>query len=60
MKVTGFTFIRNAVINDYPIAEAINSILPLCDEVVVALGNSTVPLKIRQYFLKQILSALRS
>lgn len=41
MKVTGFTFIRNAVINDYPIAEAINSILPLCDEVVVALGNST-------------------
>lgn len=41
MKVTGFTFIRNAVINDYPIVEAINSILPLCDEFVVAHGNST-------------------
>ena len=40
MKVSGFTFIRNAVKNDYPIVEAITSILPLCDEFVVALGNS--------------------
>jgi hypothetical protein len=40
MKVSGFTFIRNAVKNDYPIVEAINSILPLCDEFVVAVGNS--------------------
>lgn len=41
MKVTGFTFIRNAIVNDYPIGEAIRSILPICDEFVVALGNST-------------------
>lgn len=41
MKVTGFTFIRNAIVNDYPVAEAIRSILPLCDDFVVALGNST-------------------
>jgi hypothetical protein len=40
MKVAGFTFIRNAVINDYPIVEAILSILPLCDEFVIAHGNS--------------------
>ncbi len=40
MKVTGFTFIRNAVKYDYPIVEAITSILPLCDEFVVAVGNS--------------------
>ena len=40
MKVAGFTFIRNAVKNDYPVVEAITSILPLCDEFVVALGNS--------------------
>jgi hypothetical protein len=40
MKVAGFTFIRNAVKNDYPIVEAINSILPLCDEFIVAVGNS--------------------
>jgi glycosyltransferase involved in cell wall biosynthesis len=41
MKVAGFTFIRNAVKFDYPIVEAITSILPICDEFVVALGNST-------------------
>lgn len=41
MKVTGFTFIRNAIVNDYPISEAILSVLPLCDEFIVALGNST-------------------
>lgn len=39
MKVAGFTFIRNAVKNDYPVVEAINSILPICDEFVVALGK---------------------
>lgn len=40
MKVTGFTFIRNAIRFDYPITEAIKSILPLCDDFVVAVGNS--------------------
>lgn len=40
MFVSGFTFIRNAVRYDYPILEAIRSILPLCDEVVVAVGRS--------------------
>lgn len=39
MKVSGFTFIRNAIKYDYPIAEAIRSILPICDEVVVAVGK---------------------
>jgi len=40
MKVTGFTFIRNAIKYDYPIVEAIESILPICDNFVVAVGNS--------------------
>jgi len=40
MKVAGFTFIKNAIKFDYPIVEAINSIMPLCDEVYVALGKS--------------------
>ena len=40
MKVTGFTFIRNAVKFDYPIIEAITSILPICNEFIVAVGNS--------------------
>ena len=40
MKVAGFSFIRNAIQFDFPIVEAITSILPLCDEFVVAVGNS--------------------
>lgn len=40
MKVAGFTFIRNAIKNDYSIVEAIRSILPICDEFVVAVGKS--------------------
>jgi len=40
MKVSGFTFVRNAIKYDYPVVEAILSILPICDEVVVAVGNS--------------------
>lgn len=40
MKVSGFTIVRNAIQFDYPVAESIRSILPLCDEVVVAVGNS--------------------
>lgn len=40
MKVSGFTFVRNAIKYDYPIVEAIQSILPVCDEVVVAVGKS--------------------
>lgn len=41
MKVSGFTFVRNAVAYDYPVVEAITSILPLCDEFIVAVGNSS-------------------
>jgi len=37
MKVTGFSFIRNAVNNDYPVVQAILSILPICDEFVIAV-----------------------
>ena len=40
MKVCGFSFVRNGIKFDYPFAEAIRSILPLCDEVIVAVGNS--------------------
>jgi hypothetical protein len=40
MKVSGFTIARNVIKYDYPIVEAITSILPLCDEVVVAVGKS--------------------
>ena len=40
MKVSGFSFIKNAVIYDFPIVEAIQSILPICDEFIVAVGES--------------------
>lgn len=40
MKISGFTFIRNAVKYDYPVVESIKSILPVCDEMIVAVGNS--------------------
>lgn len=41
MKVCGFSFVRNGVKLAYPFTEAINSILPLCDEVIVAVGKSS-------------------
>jgi glycosyltransferase involved in cell wall biosynthesis len=41
MKVVGFSFIRNAELYDYPIVEALRSIEPLCDEIVVAVGDSS-------------------
>ncbi|MFC1561633.1 glycosyltransferase family 2 protein [candidate division KSB1 bacterium] len=40
MKISGFTFVRNALKFDYPIVEAITSILPVCDEMIVNVGNS--------------------
>lgn len=40
MKVTGFTIIRNAIKYDYPVVEAITSVLPVCDEFIVSVGNS--------------------
>jgi len=40
MKISGFTFVRNAVKFDYPVVESINSILPIVDEFIVSVGNS--------------------
>lgn len=40
MKIAGFTFVRNAIKFDYPILEAIQSVLPICDYFVVAVGDS--------------------
>lgn len=39
MKITGVTIIKNAVKNDYPIVEAINSILPVVDEMIVSIDK---------------------
>lgn len=40
MKISGFSFVKNAVKLYYPVVEAIQSALPLVDEFVIACGDS--------------------
>lgn len=40
MKVSGFSFIRNGQKFGYPFIESIRSILPICDDFYIAVGNS--------------------
>jgi hypothetical protein len=40
MKVLGFTFVRNAQKFDYPVRESLMSLVPLCDAVEIAVGDS--------------------
>jgi len=39
MKISGFSFVKNGVKLYYPVVEAIKSILPICDEFVIAVGK---------------------
>jgi len=39
MKISGFSMVRNATKLYYPIKQAIKSILPICDEFVIAIGR---------------------
>lgn len=39
MRISGFTFTRNVSKLYYPIKESILSILPICDEFIIALGK---------------------
>ena len=40
MKISGFTFIRNGTLLGYPFIQSILSALPICDEFIVAVGDS--------------------
>lgn len=40
MKVSGFTFVKNAIKYGYPVVESITSILSVVDEMIVCLGDS--------------------
>lgn len=40
MKVSGFTFLRNAELHGYPFTESICSILPIVDEFICVVGES--------------------
>lgn len=39
MKITGFTIVKNAEKSDYPVVEAIRSILPLVQEMIVSIDR---------------------
>lgn len=40
MRISGFTIVRNAIKFNYPVIASINSILPICDEFIVNVGDS--------------------
>src|SRR5690242_18772989 len=40
MKISGFTIVRNAIKFHYPVLASIGSILPICDEFIVNVGDS--------------------
>ncbi len=40
MKISGFSFVKNAIRLYYPVVEVITSVLPLVDEFVIACGDS--------------------
>lgn len=52
MKISGFTMGKNVSKLYYPIRQAIESILPICDEFVVALGDSDEDDASREEILK--------
>jgi hypothetical protein len=41
VRISGFSFVRNAIDLYYPVVESIRSALPLCDEFVMAAGDSS-------------------
>jgi glycosyltransferase involved in cell wall biosynthesis len=40
MRISGFSYVRNGFEYDVPFLEAIQSILPVCDEFIIAVGDS--------------------
>jgi len=40
MKISGFSYVRNGIEYDYPFLESIQSVLPVCDEFIMVLGDS--------------------
>jgi hypothetical protein len=39
LLISGFSFVRNGDKLGYPVAESIRSILPICDEFIIAVGK---------------------
>jgi hypothetical protein len=51
MRISGFSFVRNADTLYYPVTEAIRSILPLCAEFVIAVGKGDAHDRTREQIL---------
>lgn len=41
MKISAFSYVRNGFSYGVPFIESLQSVLPLCDELIVAVGDST-------------------
>lgn len=41
MKISGFTYVRNGINYQYPFLASIQSLLPIVDEMIVVVGDST-------------------
>lgn len=41
MKISGATIVRNAIKYGYPVVEAVRSVLPMCDEYIINVGDSS-------------------
>jgi len=40
MLISAFTIVRNGVRFDYPFLESIRSVLPICEELIINVGDS--------------------
>lgn len=40
MRISGFTFIKNALAYDFPVVESVRSVLPVVDEFIIVAGDS--------------------
>lgn len=40
MKISGFTFIKNAVAYDFPVVESVRSVLPVVDEFIMSRATA--------------------
>lgn len=41
MKISAYSYVRNGIKYEYPFIQAITSVLPLCDEFIMVIGDST-------------------
>src|SRR5947207_7478123 len=40
MKISGFSYVKNGFTYGYPFIQSVQSVLPVCDEFIIAVGDS--------------------